>query len=83
MSRVSAECFPPATFMQEELDARNIPLDNFLRVIEMSPERWERLITGDTMLISEIERIAGALHLDVMFLSNLSQLWNRWKKAKP
>lgn len=77
---VPAECFPVASFIDEELEARNIRLDAFLHVIGMSEARWRDLQMGAGMLASECEKIAGALQLNPIFLSNLNLMWREWKK---
>jgi hypothetical protein len=77
---VPAEMFPVASFVEEELEARKIRLDAFLHVIGITMERWRELQGGASMLLGECERIANALSLNPIFISNLNLMWNEWKR---
>lgn len=81
--RLPYECWPVPHFVEEELEARGTPLKSFLDVVGIAADRWAILKTGDKgLLLSECQRIAGALGVSIEFIANLNMSYGRWRKAK-
>ena len=83
MKRLPAECWPAAVYVKDELDARRISLKAFLETIQMKPERWNALLVGSVRpLLTELQRMAGALGVRAEFLANLNLRYREWKEAQ-
>ena len=83
-ARLPVEQWPAAYFLKEELEARGIPIQSFLDVICMDKKRWDSLLSGEKgLVLSECERIAGALGVSTEFIANLNLAYRRWKEAQP
>lgn len=81
--RRPAECFPAVLLVKEEIDVRRIPLEAFLQVVEMRPERWNALLAGsEGLLISEAQRLAGALGISYNLLIEMNLSYQQWKRAQ-
>jgi plasmid maintenance system antidote protein VapI len=67
--------------VKDELDARGIKLRSFLETIQMKPERWNALLAGsEGPILSELQRMAGALGLRTEFLANLNIAYRKWRE---
>ena len=70
--------------VEEELAARHVSLVAFLEVTGIKRDRWTELRTGEKrMLLSEIQKVAGALNVSNEFIVNLNLSYRQWKEAQP
>lgn len=81
--RLPYECWPVPHFVEEELEARGTPLQSFLDVVGIAANRWATLKAGDKgLLLSECQRIAGALNVSIEFIANLNMSYARWRRHR-
>ena len=77
----AVECWPVTHFIEEELLARKVPLRSFLNLVGMKKQRWDELHAGRKgLMISECERLSGALGVNIQFIVNLNMRYMDWKR---
>lgn len=77
------ENWPAAHFVAEELEARGVSITAYLRLIGMDEKRWMDLVNGQkSMLLSEVQRIAGSLNVQPEFIANLNLRYGQWKRMQ-
>ena len=81
MGKDVVETWPAPVFIEEELAARNIPLDEFLSKVGIRDVRWKELLSGDKgMLLNECNRVSDFLRCDVQFIARLNLRYMLWKR---
>lgn len=81
--RVPAEAFPPGEYLQDELDARQLPLLEFALAIGREPGYVQRLIDGKAQLTADIAlRLEEALGLDAQYWLNLESAYRLAKSRE-
>lgn len=81
--RMPVEQWPAAQFVAEELQARGTPLQSFLDVTGIKRKRWDDLVNGKHgLLLSETQKIAGALDVSMELIANLNLSYMRWNRGR-
>lgn len=77
--RIPAEVFPPGEFLRDELNARQVSVSDFAKVVGMDTKQVEDIIDGKLHIGNlEAYKLGSALGVSSAFWANSQKIYDKW-----